>query len=201
MKTSSCLKVGSAILCLLASVLQARAEQFNVPDGDLKAALDSYTEQSGTLLVVSSEAIKGIHSKGVRGDLSSEEALSRILAGTGFVANHHSASAVMIVPEIKSEYVEPLQIAQAAPSRAAVETVTVTSSKLGGADVQSIPISITALAGTVNRDANGRWTGLGEAGAEYDVYQNQFLRLQHPITRYRHTGDLGDNRSSGRGCL
>ncbi len=39
----------------------------------------------------------------------------------------------------------PLQLAQTMPSRSAVETVTVTSSKLGGADVQSIPISITAL--------------------------------------------------------
>ena len=40
----------------------------------------------------------------------------------------------------------PIQLAQAAlPPRAAVETVTVTSSKLGGADVQSIPIAITAL--------------------------------------------------------
>jgi outer membrane receptor protein involved in Fe transport len=39
-----------------------------------------------------------------------------------------------------------MQLAQAAPpQRAAVETVTVTSSKLGGADVQSIPIAITAL--------------------------------------------------------
>ncbi len=37
-------------------------------------------------------------------------------------------------------------MAQAAPAAArAVETVTVTSSKLGGADVQSIPIAITAL--------------------------------------------------------
>ncbi len=46
-----------------------------------------------------------------------------------------------------SEYEAPdIQIAQASPSQhAPVETVTVTSSKLGGADVQSIPISITAL--------------------------------------------------------
>ena len=42
--------------------------------------------------------------------------------------------------------VAPIRLAQAAsPSRATVETVTVTSSKLGGADVQSIPIAITAL--------------------------------------------------------
>jgi outer membrane receptor protein involved in Fe transport len=41
---------------------------------------------------------------------------------------------------------QPMQLAQAAPApRASVETVTVTSSKLGGADVQSIPIAITAL--------------------------------------------------------
>jgi outer membrane receptor protein involved in Fe transport len=38
-----------------------------------------------------------------------------------------------------------MQLAQATPARSAVETVTVTSSKLGGADVQSIPIAITAL--------------------------------------------------------
>src|SRR6185437_12047817 len=40
--------------------------------------------------------------------------------------------------------IAPLQLAQATAPRAAVETVTVTSSKLGGA-VQSIPIAITAL--------------------------------------------------------
>ncbi len=37
-----------------------------------------------------------------------------------------------------------MRLAQAAP-RTSVETVTVTSSKLGGADVQSIPIAITAF--------------------------------------------------------
>jgi outer membrane receptor protein involved in Fe transport len=41
--------------------------------------------------------------------------------------------------------VRPTQLAQATPPRTSVETVTVTSSKLGGADVQSIPIAITAL--------------------------------------------------------
>ncbi len=42
--------------------------------------------------------------------------------------------------------IAPVQIAQAVPvSRGVVETVTVTSSKLGGAAIQNIPISITAL--------------------------------------------------------
>ena len=55
----------------------------------------------------------------------------------------------MIVPGGSSSSLDastPITIAEAsAPTRPAVETVTVTSSKLGGADVQSIPISITAL--------------------------------------------------------
>jgi outer membrane receptor protein involved in Fe transport len=40
----------------------------------------------------------------------------------------------------------PVELAQAGPvNRASVETVTVTSSKLGGADVQSVPIAISAF--------------------------------------------------------
>jgi iron complex outermembrane receptor protein len=147
MKIFNYLKAGVAIACLMLGASQVGARQFNIPDGDLKAALDSYTKQSGTLLVVSSEAIRGIRTKGVRGDMSSDDALARILAGTGFIANHHSASAVMIVPETRSENVSVELAAAMAPptvSGAGLETVTVTSSKIGG-DVQNIPIAISAF--------------------------------------------------------
>ena len=62
-----------------------------------------------------------------------------LLNGTGFVPARDTLGSVMIVPGKSSEG-EPIQLqyAQAAPSQRAVETVTVTSSKLGGADVQSI---------------------------------------------------------------
>ena len=68
------------------------------------------------------------------------------MTGTGFIARH-DAGVVTIVRDRSSSLDEAtLQLAQAIPlSRPVVETVTVTSSKLGGADVQSIPISITAL--------------------------------------------------------
>src|SRR6185437_7219507 len=60
---------------------------------------------------------------------------------------HREEGAIAIIRQQQSAEPEitPIQMAQAAPARAAVETVTVTSSKLGGADVQSIPIAITAL--------------------------------------------------------
>src|SRR6185437_6368383 len=61
-------------------------------------------------------------------------------------AQRQPSGAIAIISGRQSSVdIAPMQLAQAAPARAAVETVTVTSSKLGGADVQSIPIAITAL--------------------------------------------------------
>jgi outer membrane receptor protein involved in Fe transport len=134
--------LGTAAAIAFASA--AAAGNFNIPGGDLASALNAYTEQSGVALIVSGEAVRGVRTKGVNGALNSDEALSRLLDGTGFVMQHRASGAVTITRDQRSE-ISDFQIAQAAPARAAVETVTVTSSKLGGADVQSIPISITAL--------------------------------------------------------
>jgi len=129
--------------------VSAAAEPFNIPSGTLSAALDAYTAQSGVDIAVSSQALKGVESKGVAGDMSPDEALSRILSGTGF-STRHVGNGIAIVRNISQhsenvpEDLGAVQLAQTAPVKA-IETVTVTSSKLGGGDVQSIPIAITAL--------------------------------------------------------
>ena len=122
------------------------AETFDVPGGDLNAALDAYIAQSGVQLLVPNDAVRGIHTSGAKGNLSDGEALARILNGTGFIAKPDSSGTLGIVRQSHSELdVTPTELAQAASVRTPVETVTVTSSKLGGADIQNIPISITAL--------------------------------------------------------
>ncbi len=151
MKTGTGLKLFTASLLLGGAAFAANAETFNIPGGDLKSALDQYARQTGAALVYSDEALGRTRTKGVKGDLTSDDALARILSGTGFTAQHYSAGGIGIVPasgarinagaSLQSDF----QLAQATPPRSAVETVTVTSSKLGGADVQSIPIAITAL--------------------------------------------------------
>jgi len=143
MKTLKVILLGTAFGLPLAAA--ASAENLNIPAGDLETALSAYTAQTGVPLALSATAASKVRTNGVRGDLSADEALSRILAGTGFVA-HRDSGLITIVRDRSSEIVTPIELAQAnAPNRPAVETVTVTSSKLGGADVQSIPISITAL--------------------------------------------------------
>ncbi|HVP83925.1 MAG TPA: TonB-dependent receptor [Rhizomicrobium sp.] len=139
--------MASAVFAAFVSTA-ATAETFNIPAGSLDAALNAYAVQTGATLLVSNDAIKGIRSAGANGSLSQDQALTHLLSGTGFTVRHTQSGALAIVPDRSSEsapYIAPMQLAQAAPPRAAVETVTVTSSKLGGADVQSIPIAITAL--------------------------------------------------------
>jgi outer membrane receptor protein involved in Fe transport len=134
----------SILLCLLAA--GAFAETFNIPGGDLKAALDSYAKQTNVELLYPASAIKGAQTRGAHGTLSVEDALSHILAGTGFTTRHE-AGAIAIMRDDRAGDLATVKIAAApAPSvsGASLETVTVTSSKIGG-DVQNIPISITAL--------------------------------------------------------
>ncbi len=124
----------------------AHAQDFNIPGGDLRTALESYVKQSGVALLYPEDELGGTRTKGVSGALSSNEALSRLLKGTRFTTQKAPSGAIGIVERSsQSEVIEPIQLAQTAPARSTVETVTVTSSKLGGADVQSIPIAITAL--------------------------------------------------------
>ncbi len=137
-------------VCVIALAGEVSARDFAVPGGSLESALTAYSMQTGVGLIVSDEAVKGIKTKGATGNLSDDAALSRILSGTGFVVHRHRSGKLGIARDeqssstVQSDFT--LQFAQAAPPpRASVETVTVTSSKLGGGDVQSIPIAITAL--------------------------------------------------------
>ena len=150
MKRISTIKfLTSVLLATAAPTTMALAGEINIPAGTLGAALDAYAAQTGVHLLYAEHDVSGVKTKGATGDMTPDGALSRLLSGTGFVVHRHSPGEVAIVREMESAgppSIEPMQLAQAAPTpRAAVETVTVTSSKLGGADVQSIPIAITAL--------------------------------------------------------
>ncbi len=144
MKTFNDLKSGAAALALFIAA-PALAEEFNIPAGDLAGALDLYASRTGAQLIYADTAVRGVQTKGVKGDLAPDAALSRILSGTGFSVHRRPTGSLAIVQDQQSVLEEPMVLAQATPSHASVETVTVTSSKLGGADVQSVPIAITAL--------------------------------------------------------
>jgi iron complex outermembrane recepter protein len=144
--------IKSALICgasLLAFSGMASAAEFNIPGGDLAAALNAFTAQTDVALIVSGDAIRGVRTKGARGSLSADDALSHILADTGFVVQRRQSGAITIVPATRNmthadanAAPEPIEVASASAS--SVETVVVTSSKIKG-DIQTVPIAITAL--------------------------------------------------------
>ncbi|HVT25197.1 MAG TPA: TonB-dependent receptor [Rhizomicrobium sp.] len=146
MKHLNHLKSGAAALALLIAA-PALAEDFNIPAGDLAGALDLYASRTGVQLIYADKAVRGIQTKGVHGELAPDAALTRLLSGTGFTPHRRPTGSIAIVEGQDSAIEQPMVLAQAnsASSAPVVETVTVTSSKLGGGDVQTIPIAITEL--------------------------------------------------------
>jgi outer membrane receptor protein involved in Fe transport len=150
MKFHKTLKIALAASAVSAGLIAAaHAENFSIAASDLKSALDAYARQAGVALAYREDAVVGVRSKGVAGDLSADAALAHILSGTGFVARRHENGAVAIVRDDRAKAeLQSLDVAAASAvpvaSGASLETVTVTSSKIGG-DVQNIPIAITAM--------------------------------------------------------
>ncbi|HUJ04302.1 MAG TPA: STN domain-containing protein, partial [Rhizomicrobium sp.] len=117
-------------VCALAIAGGASAKEFDIPAGDLATALDAYTKQTGADLIISGDSLRGTHTRGVKGDVTADVALARILDGTGFAARRTPNGAIGLVREAKSAAAKPEMLADAAPVHAAasVETVVVTSS-------------------------------------------------------------------------
>ncbi len=136
---------------MIATIAAAHAAPFDIPGGDLRAALQEYSSKTGIELLYLDSQLAGVHTRGAHGDLSADVALTHILSGTGFVEHRHAGGAVAVVPAPKQSaraqmQANVLRVADAAPVHAAasVETVVVTSSKIKG-DIQTVPIAITAL--------------------------------------------------------
>ncbi|HTO42182.1 MAG TPA: STN domain-containing protein, partial [Rhizomicrobium sp.] len=130
--------LGSVCLSLFAGA--AYATSVDIPGGDLKSALHAYSVQTGVQVLFLGETMRNTQTRGVKGAISAEDALARVLAGTGFVAQREGDAVVITQPAIP---VEDIHLAQLRSAASPVETVTVTSSKLGGQDVQTVPIAIT----------------------------------------------------------
>ena len=76
-------KLAGAVAMLLAVAAQGADLNFDIPAGDLKAALDAYIKQTGQQIVYKSDDVKGKTTPGVHGALSEQQALDALLKGTG----------------------------------------------------------------------------------------------------------------------
>jgi Secretin and TonB N terminus short domain len=87
------------LLCVISFSMCSAAEStyyVDIPAGKLTTALELLARQSQIEFIYSSEELNGLQTRGVQGDLSTREALSRLLEGTGLVMIVHPSGAILI---------------------------------------------------------------------------------------------------------
>ena len=80
----------------IAASAYGQTVNFNIAGGDLKTALDAYITQARVQLLYKVDDIKGLSSKGLKGNLLPEEALARLLEGTRLQFRRDTSGAIVV---------------------------------------------------------------------------------------------------------
>lgn len=147
------LLLSGACALLMSSAALAQDRSFNIPAGDLKAALEAFAQQAGIELVYKSSDVVGRRTKGVAGSLDAREALARLLDGTSLtmkdrqgailVSTGASAPSAPAAPDKAAESKDAPQEKSSdntADADRNVERVVVTGTHIRGKHPQSSPL-------------------------------------------------------------
>jgi iron complex outermembrane receptor protein len=124
-------------LALAASAAHAQSREFDVAAGDLKAALDAYIAQAGVQLLYKVDDIKGLSTKGLKGALTPEEALTRLLEGTRLKVRRDASGAIAIYAAPPDEPKPRAEVTQ-------LDSVVVSASRRRE-PVREVPMQINVL--------------------------------------------------------
>ncbi|WP_430390960.1 TonB-dependent receptor domain-containing protein [Dyella sp. 20L07] len=127
-------------LSMLAHAQEATA-RIDIPAGDLVSGLDTLARQSGAQFIYRADQIQGVSTKGVHGDLSPQDALTRLLQGTGFTVHKEASGAIVIVKDAATpRKPTPPPAAKTATTDAAapqnLEAITVTGSRIPRSQIE-----------------------------------------------------------------
>lgn len=91
-----------AIACSLSLAVFAQDSvrtpvNIDIPSGDLLRSLQTLTRQSGAELVYREDILSGLKAEAVRGSLTAEQALEKLLEGTDFTSRRDPSGALMII--------------------------------------------------------------------------------------------------------
>jgi iron complex outermembrane receptor protein len=144
-----------ALACSTSVAAYAQSEvvqQIRIPAGNLVTALDNLARQSGAQFIYQADQLKGLRTPGVSGALSTDDALQRLLAGSGFTVHHDAASGAMVIVKGSGPHSPPpprtnrTTTASGTGPQAAtkLEAVVVTGSRIPRAQIEG-PAPITTI--------------------------------------------------------
>jgi iron complex outermembrane receptor protein len=99
MLRSVLLRLVMVIVCAMFMSVSAMADaprQLDVPAGDLPTALQGLAKQSGVEFIYSVDQVKGIHTGGVHGEYTIEQAVAKLLEGTKLRITLRKGGAILI---------------------------------------------------------------------------------------------------------
>lgn len=101
-----------AVLCILGALTAAAHGEtyyeFNLPQQSLADALRAIGRLTATNILFEPDTVENLTAPALRGKLSPEEAIKRVLAGTKLVVEQTAADSVLIAPARKQETSQPL---------------------------------------------------------------------------------------------
>lgn len=184
------LKTGKLLLALLATtaiqinpffVQSSHAQQtdinYSIAPGSLGAVISSFGDQSNLQILYQADLVRNKKSVGLRGNMSKQEALSLLLAGTGLSYNFTNTNTVTITDRIASA----TNAATNPDGSIVLETITVSgtlnnadkpyqtsgsSSYISAEQIQIVPPSST---GDILRNAPGVFSSGNRTGQALDV--------------------------------
>jgi iron complex outermembrane recepter protein len=112
----------AALVCTMSMCAYAIADSprpISVPPGDLATALALVSKKTGVELVFNPQQIRGVHTKGVNGNLSSQDAVRKLLEGTKLELRTDSATGAMMIGPITSGQADVPSKSADPPSKAA----------------------------------------------------------------------------------
>ena len=157
--------LAGAVALALSFAAQAQDLTFDIGAGDLKAALEAYTKQTGQQLVYQPDDVKDRTTPGVHGAMTSEQALTALLAGTGLKVNKDPSGAIAIFP---AEAVAGAASTKTAGNDQKLEEVIVTATAISqiyvtsrsatrlDTDPMKLPLSISAVQGDLMQQQQAR---------------------------------------------
>lgn len=141
--------------CLVAPAVPAAAQsnEYDIPAGPLRAALDAFARQSGRQVIYQGD-VRLATSQGVRGARTAEDALTAIVIDTGFTVRTDTSGAFAIVKlgNVGSDSGLPpgselaMNLASQADALASVDEIIVTANK-SRQRLIDVPSSVTAETG------------------------------------------------------
>ena len=157
--------LAGAVALALSFAAQAQDLSFDIPAGDLNAALTAYSKQTGQQVVFKIDDLKGKTTPGVHGSMSPDQALTALLAGTGLKVNKDPSGAIAIFPAEAgagdastktagtSEKLEEVIV-----TATAISSIYVTSRSATrmDADPMDLPLSISAVQGDLMKMQQSR---------------------------------------------